>query len=75
MAMQLLDELGIDYELRDATGRPEVRAEMIQLTNRFTFPQIVIDDRPIGGCRELYQLEATGALERMMAAEAAGDTP
>jgi glutaredoxin 3 len=74
MAMRLLDERGIAYEVRDATARPEVRAEMMQRTNGFTFPQVVIDDRPIGGFRELHQLDQSGALERMFDA-AAGDAP
>jgi glutaredoxin 3 len=69
MATRLLDRLGIAYEERDATGKPDVRAEMIQRTNgAFTFPQIFFGDRHVGGCRELYHLEAHGGLQRMMAA-------
>jgi glutaredoxin 3 len=72
MAMQLLDDRDVPYEVRDATGRPEVRAEMIQRTNRFTFPQVLVDDHPIGGFRELHQLDASGALGRMLGTEAGG---
>ena len=73
MAKRVLDRYGLDYVERDATGRPEVRAEMVQRANgAFTFPQIFFGDRHVGGYRELYQLEAYDGLQRMIAATGIG---
>jgi len=65
-AKSLLRRKEIDFEEIDATGSPEKRAEMIQRSGRFTFPQIFIDGRPVGGCDELYELEARGELDRYL---------
>lgn len=68
MAMRLLDEAGVAYVERDATGKPEVRAEMIQRAHgAFTFPQVFFGDRHIGGCRELYHWRGQGGIERLLA--------
>jgi glutaredoxin 3 len=68
-AKALLERKGIPYVERDATGRPEVRAEMIERSNgRLTFPQIFIGETHIGGCIELYDLEASGGLDALLPA-------
>lgn len=67
MAIRLLEGYGLDYTERDATGNPEMRAEMIQRANgAHTFPQIFIGGHHVGGCRELYQLEHSGGLARLL---------
>lgn len=69
MAKRVLERHGLAYVERDATGKPDVRAEMIQRSDgAFTFPQIFFGDRHVGGCRELYQLEAHGGLQRLIPA-------
>ncbi len=66
MAKRLLEKRGLAYVEHDATGRPEVRAEMIQRSNGgMTFPQIFIGDRHIGGCDDLYAFDSHGGLERL----------
>jgi glutaredoxin 3 len=73
MAKRLLDRHGLSYVEHDATGNPEMRAEMIQRAHGgSTFPQIFFGDQHIGGCDELYALDAAGGIERMMAASGAG---
>jgi glutaredoxin 3 len=68
MAKRLLEERGLAYVEHDATGKPEVRAEMIQRSNGgMTFPQVFIGDRHIGGCDDLYAFDSTGGLERVKA--------
>jgi glutaredoxin 3 len=63
-----LEQRGLSYVEHDATGKPEVRAEMIQRSNGgMTFPQIFIGDRHIGGCDDLYDFDATGGLETLKA--------
>jgi glutaredoxin 3 len=70
-AMRLLRDKGIVFEEIDATGAPDKRNEMIARSGRFTFPQIFVDGRHIGGCDDLYALQARGELDRLLAVEAA----
>ncbi len=50
---------------------PERRAEMVERSGRRTVPQIWIGTRHVGGCDDLYELEASGELDRLLAAGAA----
>jgi len=68
MAKRLLDSRGVTYVEHDATGKPEIRAEMIQRAHgRNTFPQVFIDGKSIGGCDDLHDLADSGALDRLLA--------
>lgn len=67
-AKRLLKQKDIAFTEYDVTFQPEERAEMTGRAGRRTVPQIFIDDRPIGGCDDLYALEKSGELERMLAA-------
>jgi glutaredoxin 3 len=42
------------------------REEMIARSNRRTVPQIFIGDKHIGGCEELYALDRSGELDRLI---------
>ena len=42
--------------------QPEGRAELVRLTGMMTFPQVVIDGRPLGGYQELVRADRDGAL-------------
>ena len=67
-AKRLLDGKGVEYTEHDATFSPDLRQEMITNANgRATFPQILIDGVPIGGCDELHALERAGKLDSMLA--------
>ena len=67
-AKKLLRDKGIEFEEIDATGAPDKRDEMIARSGRFTFPQIFIGDRHVGGCDDLFALQARGDLDRLLAA-------
>lgn len=67
-AKSLLHEMGVAYEEIDATNAPEKRKEMIERSGRFTFPQIFIGPRHVGGCDDLYELKARGELEPLLTA-------
>ena len=64
-------ELLLKYELvfeevnlaKDPTGRRELAA----FTGHMTFPQIVIDGKPLGGFQELLEAAEAGRLERLAA--------
>jgi glutaredoxin 3 len=66
LALRLLQGKGVAYTVRDATGNPELRAEMIQRSRNFTFPQIFIGETHVGGYRELAEWERSGALDRAL---------
>jgi glutaredoxin 3 len=68
-AKALLESKGIDYVEHDATGKPDLRAEMVEKAHgRNTFPQIFINDRHVGGCDDLHALERAGKLDPLLAA-------
>jgi glutaredoxin 3 len=68
-AKRLLDSKGVSYIEHDATGRPELRVEMIRRADGcHTFPQIFIGDIHVGGFSELSQWEHSGALDMALRA-------
>ena len=67
-AKRLLAEKGIDFVEIDATGDADKRNEMISRSGRYTFPQIFIGERHVGGCDDLYALQARGDLDNFLAA-------
>ena len=42
------------------------REEMIARSSRRTVPQIFIDDRHVGGCDDLFELDRSGELDRLI---------
>jgi len=67
-AKHLLKRKGAAYTEIDVMGGGERRAEMMARANgRHTVPQIFIDGRHIGGCDDLYELDAAGGLDPLLA--------
>jgi glutaredoxin 3 len=67
-AAHLLQTKGVDVRTYPVDGGGPKREEMIQRANgRTTVPQIFIDDRHIGGCDDLFELERAGSLDRLLA--------
>ena len=63
-AKRLLKKKGVDFEETDVTWKPGKRAEMMQRAKgRHSVPQIFIDGEHIGGCDDLYALDAAGRLD------------
>lgn len=58
-----IEEIRVDLD-------PERRDEMMQKTGRRTVPQIFIGTTHVGGCDDLYALDATGGLLPLLAADA-----
>ena len=67
-AKALLDQRGIPYEEILMDDDPHFRQTLHELTGGWTLPQIVIDDEPIGGYTELWQLDRSGELDDKLAA-------
>jgi glutaredoxin 3 len=70
-AKALLDAKGVAYEEVSLDDDPAFRAKLLDLTGRWTVPQILVDDRPIGGYTELVRLERDGRLDTLLGLEAA----
>jgi glutaredoxin 3 len=67
-AKALLDGKGIEYEEIALDDDAAFRQKLFDLTGGWTVPQILIDDRPIGGYTELWRLARDGGLEERLAA-------
>jgi glutaredoxin 3 len=66
-AKELLQRKGVAFTEIDVTGNRERRAEMTQRSNGGqTVPQIFIGDVHVGGCDDLYALEAEGRLDPLL---------
>lgn len=65
-ALRLLDGKGVDYEHIDASGKPEMRRWLAEVSGQRTVPQIFIDEKPIGGFTELRALDRDGKLDAML---------
>ncbi len=66
-AKQLLERKEINYQEILVDVEPALREEMIRLSGRRTVPQIFINEQSIGGCDDLYALERTGELDKLLA--------
>jgi len=68
-AERLLATKGVrDLEKIRVDMVPAQRKEMILRSGRHSVPQIWIGERHVGGCDDLYELEADGALDALLAA-------
>jgi glutaredoxin 3 len=65
-AVALLEKKGVCVTEVDATGCPQKRQEMIDRSGRWTFPQIFVGDRHVGGCDDLHALEQRGGLDPLL---------
>lgn len=71
-AKALLDDKGVDYTEYCIDGDEVARAQMAKRANeRRSLPQIFINDQHIGGCDDLYDLEAQGNLDPLLQGGAA----
>lgn len=75
-ADRLLAQKGVhEIERVRVDLQPERRAEMMQRSGRRTVPQIWIGAHHVGGCDDLYELEESGELDRLLASETDAGTP
>lgn len=65
-AKRLLDSKQVSYHEIPVDTDNEQRQIMMQRSQRHTVPQIFIGDQHVGGCDELYDLEAAGKLDQQL---------
>lgn len=70
VAKSLLQKRNVPYSEISLAKDPVGRTELVQLTGMMTFPQVVIDDTPIGGYQELVALDRVGGLVELAEAAA-----
>jgi glutaredoxin 3 len=71
-ARQLLARKGVPFEEIDIEMSPEARTQMQARSGRTSVPQVFIGDTHVGGCDDLYALEARGALDALLGRDAPG---
>jgi glutaredoxin 3 len=54
-----ISEINVEDDLK-------FREEMIARSNRRTVPQIFIGDKHVGGCDDLFELDRSGELDRLL---------
>lgn len=66
-AKDLLQQKGADFTEISLNKQPQERSTMVARANGGqTVPQIFIDGTHIGGCDDLYALEAQGGLDPLL---------
>ena len=64
--MGLLSKKGLAFNEINVDEDAKLREEMIARSGRRTVPQIFIGEKHIGGCDDLFALDATGELDRLL---------
>jgi len=67
-AKALLKKRGVEYQEINLAKDPDGRAELVRRTGMMTFPQILIDEQPLGGFDQLLAADRAGRLEELLAA-------
>jgi len=65
-ARSLLTEKGLEIKEINVEEDGKLREEMIARSGRRTVPQIFIGDKHVGGCDDLYALDGSGELDRLI---------
>lgn len=66
-ARMLLTKKGVEYEDIQVANDPALFAEMQEKSGRHTVPQIFVGDTHVGGFDELYALDQSGELDKLLA--------
>ncbi len=65
-AKGLLTQKNVVFSEINVEDEPKLREEMIARSNRRTVPQIFIGDKHVGGCDDLFELDHSGELDRLI---------
>ena len=63
----MLDDIGLSYEEINIEEQNLTREDLVKLTGGYTVPQIIINDKSIGGFDKLLQLNQSGGLKELLA--------
>jgi glutaredoxin 3 len=65
-AKGLLTQKNVVFSEINVEDDVKIREEMIARSNRNTVPQIFIGDKHVGGCDDLFELDRSGELDRLI---------
>jgi len=65
-ARGLLTRKNVVFSEINVDDDAKFREEMIARSNRRTVPQIFIGDKHVGGCDDLFELDHSGELDRLI---------
>ena len=65
-AKQVLDSKGVSYQELAVDNDPKLRQEMMKRSGRRTVPQIWIGNKHVGGFDDLWALEQTDRLDKLL---------
>ena len=65
-AKKMLDGMDMSYENIDIDEQGLSRDDLVKITGGHTVPQIIINDKAIGGFNELLQLNNSGKLKELL---------
>ena len=65
-AKGLLAQKNVVFSEINVEDEAKFREEMIARSNRRTVPQIFIGDKHVGGCDDLFELDRSGELDRLI---------
>jgi len=65
-AKRLLDSKGVKYQEILVDGKPALRSKMMHKSGQRTVPQIWINEHHVGGCDDLFSLERSSKLDRLL---------
>jgi glutaredoxin 3 len=65
-AKGLLTQKQVVFNEINVEDDAKYREEMLARSKRNTVPQIFIDDRHVGGCDDLFALDRSGELDRLI---------
>jgi glutaredoxin 3 len=68
-AKALLSAREIEFEEINLSMDPAGREALLEKTGMMTFPQILVDETPIGGFRELMAADQSGQLDALLGGE------
>ena len=66
----ILDARGVEFTEVNLSKDPEGRMELVSKTGMMSFPQVLVDDRLIGGFAELHAAAQDGRLDELLAVTA-----
>jgi len=69
-ARMLLKKKGLQFTDIPVAEDAEAHAEMRRRSGASSVPQIMINDQPVGGFDELYELEESGDLDKLLGTRA-----
>ena len=72
--VQVLEQIGADYETIDVLEDPEIREGIKEFSNWPTIPQLYIEGQFVGGCDIVREMHARGELEPLVKDRAGSTT-